>query len=138
MLVRSMAEGVGISTPALGLTFPTGTARATMHHAVVRISGCPGAAGKSYGFLATTLPFSHTYSGVPYIRAVVLASFAARRKARPTPATKDSGRLVFGRFLDFIEAPSPTVVGLSQVLQSEGVTQKITRDIPQLGLPKRA
>ena len=65
-----------------------------------------------YGFLATTLPFSHTYSGVPYIRAVFGASFAARRKARPTLAAKDSGRLVFGPFLDFIEAPSPTLVRL--------------------------
>jgi len=27
-----------------------------------------------YGFLATTSPFAHTYSGVPYIRAVFCAS----------------------------------------------------------------
>jgi hypothetical protein len=33
-----------------------------------------------------TFPFSQTQMGVPYMRAVFLASLAARRSARPTPA----------------------------------------------------
>jgi hypothetical protein len=42
----------------------------------------------SQGFFATTLPFSQTKSGVPYMRAVFCASFAARRKARPNSRRK--------------------------------------------------
>jgi hypothetical protein len=57
---------------------------------------------KSYGFLATTLPFSQTYIGVQYIRAVFCASFAARRKARPTPAAKLGGRVGFACVFGFI------------------------------------
>ena len=63
-----------------------------------------------YGFLATTLPFSHTYNGVPYIRAVFCASFAARRTARPTPAAKLIGWRVFARFFAFIDLSPITVV----------------------------
>ena len=93
---------------------------------------------RAYGFFATTLPFSHTYSGVPYIRAVLRASFAARHRARPTPAAKDSDRVALGRFLDFTEAFSPAFVEPSRVLQGERLTQKRPSDIPQWGLPKRA
>jgi hypothetical protein len=46
-----------------------------------------------YGFLATSLPFSQRYMGVPYIRAVFCASLAARRNARPTPVAKCSAFL---------------------------------------------
>src|SRR5438034_7083625 len=44
---------------------------------------------KTQGFFATTLPFSHTYSGVPYIRAVLRASLAARRNARSEEHTSE-------------------------------------------------
>jgi hypothetical protein len=64
----------------------------------------------SYGFLATTLPFSQTQIGVPYIRAVFCASFAARRRARPTPAAKLGGWVCFARVFGFINL-SPIVVG---------------------------
>jgi hypothetical protein len=50
-----------------------------------------------HGFSATILPLFHTYTGVPYIRAVFRASFPARRRARPTPAAKSSGRAAFVR-----------------------------------------
>jgi hypothetical protein len=39
-----------------------------------------------YGRFATTLPFSQTYTGVPYIRAIRRAARSARIRARPTLA----------------------------------------------------
>src|SRR5437773_2032034 len=66
---------------------------------------------KTQGFFATTLPFSHTYSGVPYIRAVLRASLAARRNARPTPTEKCSG--FFARVLAFM-ALSPVTAAADQ------------------------
>src|SRR5271156_4068565 len=41
-----------------------------------------------FGSFATTLPFSHTYIGVPYMRATLRAVRALFLKPRPTPAAK--------------------------------------------------
>jgi hypothetical protein len=62
-----------------------------------------------HGFFATTFRFSHTQIGVPYIRAVFLAPFAMRRRARPTPAAKLSG--FFERVVAFT-ALAPVVVAI--------------------------
>lgn len=69
-----------------------------------------GSVGFTQGFFATTLPFSQTYRGVPYMRAVFCASFAARRKARPTPVAKLGGRLTFVRVFAFMDLSPVAVV----------------------------
>jgi hypothetical protein len=67
----------------------------------------PGTA-RPHGFFATTLPSSQTQSSVPYIRAVLRASFAARRKARPTPAAKLRERPVLVRVFAFTNSSPAT------------------------------
>ena len=56
-----------------------------------------------HGFFATTLPFSHTYIGVPCIRAVLRATLAALRSARPTAC--ESALVVFFLLVVFMGLP---------------------------------
>ena len=58
---------------------------------------CLASAALPQGFSATIFPFFHTWTGVPYMRAVLRAPFAARRKACPTPVAKSLGRAAFAR-----------------------------------------
>jgi hypothetical protein len=62
----------------------------------------------SFGSLATTFPFSHTYTGVPCIRATSRAVRAARRKPRPTPAAKLSAFL--DRFDRVVTGRAPAIL----------------------------
>ena len=64
---------------------PQGTTR---HHRFPQISRTLSACKReqAHGRLATTLPFSHTYNGVPYMRAVRRAASRARMSARSTRA----------------------------------------------------
>jgi hypothetical protein len=62
----------------------------------------------TYGFLATTLPSSQMYIGVPCMRATSRAVRAARRIPQPTPAAKLSG--FFGvRRVVMVRAPAISV-----------------------------
>ena len=62
----------------------------------------------SFGSLATTFPFSHTYTGVPCIRATSRAVRAARRNPRPTPAAKLSAFL--GSFDRVVTGRAPAIL----------------------------
>ena len=64
-------------------------------HGVLKCSegGNAREGGIFQGFSATTLPFFKTYIGVPCMRALLRATLAARRRARPTAA--ENSLLVF-------------------------------------------
>jgi hypothetical protein len=63
----------------------------------------------AHGFFATTRPFSQTYTGVPYIRAVLRAAWADLRSDLPTCLAKSTEAL---DFLAFVMVLSPVIVEL--------------------------
>jgi hypothetical protein len=74
-----------------------------------------------HGRLATTLPFSQTYSGVPCIRAVRRAASPARSSARSTRAASLGFRLEFPVFLGafaFMVKDSASFAGLPELMDT--------------------
>jgi hypothetical protein len=76
------------------------------------------------GFFATTRPFSQTYIGVPYIRAVLRAAWADLRSDLPTCLAKSAEAL---DFLAFVMALSPAIVEPSLSCHTQ------PRRLPDLG-----
>jgi hypothetical protein len=79
------------------------------HHPHYRVSP---SSFQVHGFLATTFPFSHTYIGVPYMRAVLRADWAARRSAIPICFAKSSVGFLM-RVAVMVLSPKSLVLGLN-------------------------